>query len=49
MSRTLSMNCGSADSFQVCSRCGLSPKARQIREMAVWLIPTCRAIDRVDQ
>jgi len=49
MSRTLAMNCGSADSFQVCSRCALSPNARQIREMAVWLIPTCRAIDRVDQ
>jgi hypothetical protein len=48
-SRTLSMNWGSADSFQVCSRCGLSPNARQIREIAVWLIPTCRAIDRVDQ
>ena len=34
MSRTLSMNCGSVDSFQVCSRCGLRPNARQIREMA---------------
>jgi hypothetical protein len=49
MSRTFSMNCGSADSFQVCSRWGLSPNARQIREMVVWLIPVARAIDRVDQ
>jgi hypothetical protein len=49
MSRTLSMNCGSVDSFQVCCRCGLSPNARQIREIAVWLIPVARAIDRVDQ
>jgi hypothetical protein len=43
------MNCGSADSFQLCSRCGLSPNARQIRDTAVWLIPVTRAIDRVDQ
>jgi hypothetical protein len=49
MSRTLSMNCGSEDSFQVCSRCGLSPNARQIREIAVWLVPVARAIDRVNQ
>jgi hypothetical protein len=28
---------------------GLSPKVRQIRETAVWLSPTCLAIDRVDQ
>jgi hypothetical protein len=48
-SRTLSMNCGSVDSFQVCCRCGLRPNARQIREIAVWLIPVARAIDRVDQ
>jgi hypothetical protein len=49
MSRTLSMNWGSVDSFQVCTRCGLRPKARQILEMAVWLSPVTLAIDRVDQ
>ena len=38
-SRTLSMNCGSVDSLKVSTRCGLSPKARQIRLMAVWDIP----------
>jgi hypothetical protein len=43
------MNCGSFDSFQVSTRCGLRPNARQIRETAVWLSPTARAIDRVDQ
>jgi hypothetical protein len=48
-SRTLSMNCGSADNFHVCTRWGLSPKARQIREIAAWLIPVAAAIDRVDQ
>src|SRR5205814_126543 len=31
MSRTLSMNSGSVDSFQLSTRCGLSPNARQIR------------------
>jgi hypothetical protein len=34
-SRTLSMNCGSVDSLKSSMRCGLSPKARQIREIAV--------------
>ena len=43
------MNCGSADSFQVCTRCGLSPNARQIREIADCDIPVAVAIDRVDQ
>ena len=43
------MNCGSVDSFQVWTRCGLRPNARQIRLTAVWLIPVARAIDRVDQ
>jgi hypothetical protein len=43
------MNCGSLDSFLVSTRCGLSPKGRQIREIAVWLSPTAAAIDRVDQ
>ena len=49
MSRTLSMNWGSVDSFQAASRCGLSPKARQIPTMAVWLIPLAWAMERVDQ
>src|SRR6267143_1967871 len=49
MSRTFSMNCGSVDSFQVSTRCGLRPKARQIREIEVWDIPRLLAIDRVDQ
>jgi hypothetical protein len=37
------------DSFQVCTRCGLSPNARQIREIADCDIPAAFAIDRVDQ
>jgi hypothetical protein len=49
MSRTLSMNCGSVDSLKVSTRWGLRPKARQIRLTAVWLIPSARASDRVDQ
>jgi hypothetical protein len=47
--RTLSMNCGSVDSFHVSTRCGLSPNARQIREIADCDIPVAVAIDRVDQ
>lgn len=43
------MNCGSADSFQVCTRWGLRPNARQIREIADWDMPVAAAIDRVDQ
>src|SRR3979411_1509609 len=43
------MNCGSVDSFHVSTRCGLRPKARQIREIAVWDMPVSRAMDRVDQ
>jgi hypothetical protein len=35
MSRTLSMNSGSFDSFHVSTRLGWSPNARQIRETAV--------------
>ena len=49
MSWTFSMNCGSLDSFQVCWRCGASPNACQIRITASGVIPTSRAIDRVDQ
>src|SRR5213078_4476461 len=37
------------DSFQVSTRWGLRPKARQIREIAVWDMPVLRAMDRVDQ
>src|SRR4029453_10344658 len=48
-SRILSMNSGSVDSFQVSTRCGLRPNARQIRDTAVWLSPTALAIERVDQ
>ncbi len=48
-SRTLPMNCGSVDSFQVCTACGLSPNASQIRETAVWFRPADLAIDLVDQ
>jgi hypothetical protein len=40
------MNCGSADSFQVCTTCGLRPNARQIRDTADWDMPADRAIDR---
>ena len=43
------MNCGSVDSFQVSTTCGLSPNARQIRETADWDMPVAAAIDRVDQ
>jgi hypothetical protein len=43
------MNCGSVDSFQVCTACGFSPNARQIRETAVWFRPADLAIDLVDQ
>ena len=43
------MNCGSVLNFQVCTRWGLRPKARQIRETADWLMPVAAAIDRVDQ
>src|SRR5215216_3752465 len=48
-SRTLSMNCGSLESFQVSWRCGWSPNACQIRSTAFWVRPTSRAIERVDQ
>src|SRR5262249_15975157 len=48
-SRTFSMNCGSRDSFQLCCRCGCSPKARQIRETELCDIPSSAAKDLVDQ
>ena len=43
------MNCGSVDSFQVSTMCGLRPNARQIRETADWDMPAGPAIERVDQ
>lgn len=49
MSRTFSVNSGSVVSLKGSARCGCSPKARQIRETAVWERPTSRAIERVDQ
>lgn len=48
-SRTLSTNCGSVGSFQVSTRCGLSPNARQILKIAVCDMPDSAAIDRIDQ
>jgi hypothetical protein len=33
----------------VSTRCGLRPKARQIREIAVCDMPVAVAMDRVDQ
>jgi len=43
------MNSGSVDSFQVSTRCGLRPKARQIRETDDCDWPISAAIVRVDQ
>ena len=43
------MNKGSGDSLKLSTRCGLRPNARQIREIADWLIPVAAAMDRVDQ
>ena len=43
------MNWGSVESLNASVRCGLSPKARQIRLTAVWFSPSARASDRVDQ
>ncbi len=49
MSRTLSMNCGSGESLKLSVKCGLSPKARQIRLIADWDMPVAFASERVDQ
>src|SRR6266540_2391078 len=49
LTRTLSMNCGSGDSLNVSTWCGLSANARQIRLIADCDIPVAAAIDRVDQ
>jgi hypothetical protein len=46
---TLSMNCGSVESLNVSTRCGLRPTARQIRLMADCDMPRWRARLRVDQ
>ncbi len=48
MSRTLSTKSGSGLSLKVLTRWGLSPKARQIRLTALWLMPVALAIDRVE-
>jgi hypothetical protein len=37
------------ESLKLSWRCGWSPNARQIRDTAVCVSPTSRAIDRVDQ
>jgi hypothetical protein len=47
MSRTLSMNSGSVDSFQLVDLVRFESERRQIRETAVWFRPTALAIDRV--
>src|SRR6266568_857371 len=48
-STTLSTNSGSVDSLKVSARCGLSPKARQIRPIVDLLSPDLAAIDLRDQ
>jgi hypothetical protein len=48
MSGTFSMN-GGSDNLKLSARCGLSPKARQIRLTADWDMPVAAAIERVDQ
>lgn len=47
MSRTLSMKCGSVESLNVSLRWGASEKARQMRDMALWLMPSSLAKRRV--
>src|SRR6516165_2615842 len=49
MSRTLSTNSGSVDSLKVSTRCGCSPKARQMRPTLEVEMPLCRAMLRVLQ
>lgn len=49
MSWTLSTNSGSGDNLKLSTRCGFNPNARQIRLIAVWLMPVASAIDLVDQ
>ena len=43
------MKSGSLDNLKDSTRCGWSPKARQMRLTADWLMPVASAIDRVDQ
>ena len=47
-SRTLSTKGGSRESFQVSTRWGCRPKARQMREIADWESPSSRASERVE-
>ena len=48
-SRTFSTKNGSVDSLNVSALCGAKPKARQMRDTMVWLMPTRLAMSRVDQ
>ncbi len=43
------MNCGSGDSLNCSTRCGLRPQAHRILEIAVCDMPISAAIERVDQ
>ena len=49
MSRTFSTKSGSLESLKVSTRCGFRPKARQMRQTAVWLSPVALASERVLQ
>src|SRR5215207_1786251 len=49
MSRTFSTNSGSVESLKVSTRCGFRPKARQMRQTAVWFRPVALAKERVLQ
>ena len=49
MSRTFSMSWGSCESEKLLLRWGCRPKARQMRLMLDWLIPSCWASPRVLQ
>ena len=48
-SRTFAMNSGSVHGFHVSTRCGLRPKARQIRDTDDYDSPVSPAIVLVDQ
>ena len=49
MSRTFSANSGPVESLKVSTRCGFRPKARQMRQTAVWLSPAALASERLLQ
>lgn len=49
MTHTVSVNCGSFDSLNPRTMCGLSPCARQMRLAVEELIPACFALFRMDQ